>query len=267
MSLPQGDSRPLAREAVGAAPHATARAARRDRPARRLRRGRRAGAGCRRGSSASRSADRSVRSFDDLHRVGELAVPVAVVGGVHDDVLAERSHDVRDALLVGVAADEAAARRGSTRSACGRCSAPAPASAPSARRGARARTAASRVPASRNADAQLREAVQDAADRERHHRHHLADRVREGVHLEARVASGRRRSAPGRWPGRRRARRPRRPSSSAVRHTTSKLGIVEVLVAHVLRRDHADHAELRDARGAARPPPPRGRSSAAWRPT
>ncbi len=37
------------------------------------------------------------------------------------------------------------------------------------------------------------------------------------------------------------------PSSSAVRHTTSKRRVVEVLLAHVLRGHHADHAVLRDA--------------------
>src|SRR5437870_10709647 len=35
---------------------------------------------------------------------------MAVVGGVDDDPLAQRLDDVRDALLVGVAADEAAPR-------------------------------------------------------------------------------------------------------------------------------------------------------------
>src|SRR5205823_14813853 len=46
---------------------------------------------------------------DDLHRVGELAVPVVVVRGVDDDVFAQRLHHPRHAALVGIAADEAAA--------------------------------------------------------------------------------------------------------------------------------------------------------------
>src|SRR3954451_18000238 len=55
---------------------------------------------------------RQVRPLlDDLHRVRELAVPVAVVGRVDDDALAERVDDVGAAPLVGVGADEAAARQ------------------------------------------------------------------------------------------------------------------------------------------------------------
>ena len=99
--------------------------------------------------------------------------------------------------------------------------------------------------ASRKRDAQLGEAVQDAADGERHHREHLPDGVREGVDLEARLEA-----------------------IDADRHLVDRLAaavdadgdvealglapddvearVVEVLVAHVLRRDHADHAELGD---------------------
>ena len=115
-------------------------------------------------------------------------------------------------------------------------------------------------------DAELREAVQDAAHGERHDRDHLADGVREGVHLEARL-----------------------PAVDADRHLVDRLAaavdadrdaellgrlphdvearIVEVLVAHVLRRDHADHAELGHGAAQLGRGRLRGRSSAASRPT
>src|SRR5689334_18821533 len=46
---------------------------------------------------------------DDLHGVRELAVPVVVVRGVEEDAVAELARHVRDAALVGIRADEAAA--------------------------------------------------------------------------------------------------------------------------------------------------------------
>src|SRR5262245_4596813 len=191
-------------------------------------------------------AGRQIRPVvHDLHRVGELAVPVAVVRCVDHDVLTEAVDDVGDALLVRIAADEAA-----------------PGEEVLARLAIDQRRLLGgqlpmlvqpleprRQPAGaglEEGDAQLREAMEDAAHRERHDGDHLADGVGEGVHLEPRL--------PAVDPERHlidgltaavHAHRDAEVLGRLPHHVEAR--VVEVLLADVLGRDHADHAQLADA--------------------
>src|SRR5947199_7301912 len=184
---------------------------------------------------------------DDLHRVRELAVPVVVVRGVDDHVLAEGLHHPRHAALVGIAADEAAAgeevlarlavdpRRLLGRQLPVLVEALEPEGEPA-------------DAGLQESDAQLRKAVQDAAQREGHDRDHLPDGVREGVHLEPGAPPvDADRHLVDRLPAAVDADRDAEAFSLGPDHIEAP--IIEVLLADVLRGHHADHAELGD--GAA----------------
>src|SRR5262249_48206570 len=181
----------------------------------------------------------------DPDRVGKLAVPVAVVGGVDHDVLAQAVDDVRDALLIGITADEAAsgeevlARLAIDQRRLLRRQLPVLVEALEPRR----------QPAGAGLEerhAQIREAMEDAAHGERHDRDHLTHGMGEGVHLETGLpAVDANRHLVDGLAAAVHAHRDAEVLGRLPHHVEAR--VVEVLVADVLRRDHADHAELADA--------------------